>query len=33
LPAAVLRVDPLPLGDDGLHILPAHVAAAAGEAV
>lgn len=34
LPGAVLRVDPLPLGDDGLHIMPAHVAdAAAGEAV
>lgn len=26
LPAAVIRVDPLPLGDDGLHVMPAHVA-------
>ena len=23
---AVIRVDPLPLGDDGLHVMPAHVA-------
>lgn len=26
LPHAVIRVDPLPLGDDGLHVMPAHVA-------
>lgn len=26
LSAAVMRVDPLPLGDDGLHVMPAHVA-------
>lgn len=25
LPAAVIRVDPLPLGADGLHVMPAHV--------
>lgn len=28
---AVLRVDPLPLGTDGLHIMPAHVAPASAE--
>ncbi len=32
MPTAVLRVDPLPLDDDGLHIMPAHVAAIANEA-
>lgn len=26
----VIRVDPLPLGDDGLHIMPAHVAGGEG---
>lgn len=30
LPAAVIRVDPLPLGDDGLHVMPAHVAGEGG---
>ncbi|OYQ32324.1 glutathione S-transferase [Niveispirillum lacus] len=25
LPAAVIRVDPLPLGADGRHVMPAHV--------
>jgi uncharacterized protein (DUF952 family) len=27
-PSAVLRVDDLPLGDDGLHVFPAHVVGA-----
>lgn len=29
LPGQVLRADPLPLGPDGLHLFPPHVAAAA----
>lgn len=32
LPDAVLRADPLPLDDNGLHIMPDHVAAIAAEA-
>ncbi|WP_114393177.1 DUF952 domain-containing protein [Oleisolibacter albus] len=33
LPSQVLRVDPLPLGPDGLHVLPPHVAGGTTESV